>query len=154
MQGLSSKSFQRSMGLRPQSAGFGLESGAVGRVAENRVPDMSQMHPDLVSTSRFQCAGQKARDRLAVGTRKTLKHVPISDGRPATIAHRLLVACMGVAAERRIDCALGAIRCAPDQSEVAALEWSFGLLSELLGEGAVSVVGLGRHHQAGCVLVE
>src|SRR6476660_6169266 len=132
MQGLSAKGLQRCTRLRPQPGGFGPEAGAVSRIAKNRVPDMGEMHPDLVGTPRFQSTRDQARNRLSVSPKKTFQHLPVSDGRSPGRAHRLLVACVGMAADGCINGALRAIRCTPDQSEIAALERSFAFFSELL----------------------
>src|SRR4029077_6952150 len=132
MQGLSAKGLQRCARLRAQSGGFGPEAGTVRRIAKNRVPDMGEMHPDLVGATRFQGTRDQARDRLSVSPEKTLQHLPVSDGRAPGLAHRLLVACVGMAADGCINGALRAIRCTPDQSEIAALERSLALFSELL----------------------
>ena len=70
MQSLSAKTRQRGAGFRASQAGFGLEAGAVCGVAQDRMADMGEMHPDLVGAAGFQGACQEARDRLAVAARR------------------------------------------------------------------------------------
>src|SRR6476660_4133088 len=132
MQGLSAKGFQRCARLRPQPGGFCPETGAISRIAKNRVPDMGEMHSDLVGATRLQGARDQARNRLSVSPKKAFQHLPVSDGQAPRLAHRLPVACVGMAADGCINGALRTVRCTPDQSEIAALERSFALFSELL----------------------
>ena len=67
MQGLSAKGLQRLARPPAQLRRLGLEARAVDVVAQQRMADMGQMHPDLVGAAGFQPAGEQARDRLAVG---------------------------------------------------------------------------------------
>src|SRR6185369_12004876 len=60
-----------------------------------------------------------------------------------------------VAADRRLDRAMRTRRGAPDKREIAALERPLAaMISELLGEGAMGLVGLGNDEKAARVLVE
>ena len=113
---------QRGAGLRAEQAGLGLEAGAVGGVAQDRVADMGQMHPDLVGAAGFQGAGEQAGDRLAVAGRQSFQHLPMGDGRAAAFAHGALVAGMRMAVERGVDGAFRPVGRAPDEGEIAALE--------------------------------
>ena len=80
VQGLSAK------GLRALARAFsgkqrrlGLEARAVGVVAEQRMADMGQMHPDLVGAAGLQPAGEQARDRLSVGSGVGFQQLPVGD---------------------------------------------------------------------------
>src|SRR6478752_5755816 len=154
MQGLSSKGPQCSPCLRPQTAGFGLKSGAVGGITQNWVSDMGEVHPDLVGTPCFESTCEEASDRLAVRPKKALQDLPMGNGRAAASTHGLLVARVRVAVERGVNCPLRAFRCAPHQGEVSALEWPFSLFGELLAKTPVGLVGLGHDHQACRVLIQ
>src|SRR5262249_36056833 len=138
----------------PHPGGFGLEAGPVSGIAQERVSDMGEMHPDLMGASRLKGTGDETRDRLPVGPMKTFQHLPVSDGPTSTLPYRLLFPGMGMAPDRGLDRALRAVRYPPDQGKVSAFERSFGLLRELLRERSVRLVGLGDDHEAGRVLVE
>src|SRR5438094_7387852 len=131
MEGLSAKGIQCITGFWPQPAGFGLKSATVCHIAHNRVPDMGEMHPDLMGAPCFQSTGDKACNRPAVGPEKTFEDLPVSDRPAPTRAYSLLVAGMGMTPKRGLDCALRTIRCTPDNSEIAALDRPFGFLREL-----------------------
>src|SRR5262245_5414310 len=61
----------------------------------------------------------------------------------------------GMPADRRIDGGEPALWRAPDESEIDALEAPVAAMrSELLRQAFMSLVGLGHHQEAGCVLVE
>src|SRR5665647_3586009 len=75
MQGLSAKTLQSGFCLGAEPAGFGLESGAVGGVAQDRMADMGQMHPDLMGPAGFEGAGEQAGDRLAVVAAVSYTHL-------------------------------------------------------------------------------
>src|SRR5262245_42670964 len=115
---------------------------------------MGKMDADLVRAPCFQRASEETRNRFSIRPGKTLKGLPVRDGGTATFAYDLLVARMGMPADRRLDRTLRAVRCAPHKSKIAASERSLSLFGELLCESAVCLVGLGNHHQAGGVLVE
>src|SRR5215831_11031390 len=146
MESLPSKTLHLLAGLRAQTAGFGLEAGPVGGVTQDRVADMGKVDPDLMGAAGFQRALQQAGNGLAVGARKALQDFPMGDGLASAGADRLLVAGMRMAAERRIDRSLRAIRRAPDKCKIAAPERPFGLLRELLAQRPVRPVGLGDDH--------
>src|SRR5664279_1992040 len=120
MQGLSAKSRQGGLRLGAEEAGFGLEAGAIGGVAQDRMADMGQVDTDLVGAAGFQRAGQEARDRLAIAPVEGLQKLPMSDGLAAALAHRPLLAVMRIAVERGFDGALRPVGRAPDESKVAA----------------------------------
>src|SRR6476646_1632296 len=113
MQGLSSKGCERISGCFREPRGLGLEARPVDRIAHQRVADMGEMDADLVGPAGLQLAGHEACDRLAVGPRKGLELLPMGDGLPAILPHCHLVARMGMAAERLVDGAAGAVRSAP-----------------------------------------
>jgi len=132
MQSLSAKGLQGRPSLWAEATGFGPEAGPVGRVPKNGVPDMRQVHADLVGTPRFEGAGEEAGQGLPVRTGKTLQYLPMSDRRPAVPTHGLLVARMGVASDWGIDRTFWTIGCTPDEGEIPALERTVGLFGELL----------------------
>src|SRR6476469_569066 len=99
MQSLSAKGLQGVSRLGGEAAGSGLESGPIGRVPQNGVPDMGEMDPDLVGAARFAGAGEKAGQRLSVRAGKSLEHLPMGNRVPTVLAHALFVAGVGVASE-------------------------------------------------------
>src|SRR5215471_1561183 len=104
MQCLPAKSFKRRTGLGSQPARLGLEAGAVGLIAEDRMPDMGKMHPNLVGTAGLQGASEQAGDRVQVGSIKAFQRLPVSNRRAAAVAHSLFVAGVRMTAERGVDC--------------------------------------------------
>src|SRR5262245_19966402 len=154
MQGLPFKGFQGRARHRPQPACLGPEPCTVGGIAQYGVPDMGEMDPDLVRAACFQRECEKTCDQLSIRSGEALENLPVRDCGPPTFAYGLLVAGMRMPADRCLYRALRAIRCAPDKSEIAALQRSLGFFRELPGERAVRLVGLGNHHQASGVLVE
>ena len=56
MQSLSAKALQGGAGLGRQPGGLGAEPGPIDRVAQQRVADMGQMHPDLVGAAGIELA--------------------------------------------------------------------------------------------------
>src|SRR5262245_25615508 len=132
MQSLSAKAFQGVSRLGGEAVGFGLESGSVGRVPQNGVSEVGEMDPDLVGTPRFEGTGEKAGQRLSVGSGKTFQHLPMGNRVPTILTHALFVSGVGVASEWGVDRALGAIGRTPDESQIAPLERTIGLLWEVL----------------------
>src|SRR5690349_6740484 len=126
MQSLSAKGLQGSPSLWVEATGFGPEPGPVGGVPKNGVPDMREVHADLVGTPRFEGTGEKAGQGLSVCS-ETLQYLPMGDRRPAVPTHGLLVAGMGVASDWGINRTLWTIGCTPDEGEIAALERTVGL---------------------------
>src|SRR6478752_6197402 len=106
MQSLSAKIPQGRSRFGPKPADLGPEAGAIGRIAQDRVPDMGEVHPDLVGAAGFQSAGQQAGDRLAVGAGELLEQLPMRDSGPSVWTHRLPVARVLMAAEWGVDRAL------------------------------------------------
>src|SRR5687767_12298498 len=99
----------------------GTRAALVERIADNRMPNMLEMHANLVRTAGFETAFQqgdpvKALDHLVVGARG-----------PAAAGHRHARARTRVAADRRVD---GAVRgrLAMHQREVGALHAAVGEL--------------------------
>src|SRR5262245_55373491 len=155
MQSLPFKSRQSVARLWSKQARLGPESGAVGGVAQNWVPQMGQVHADLVGASGFQGAGEQAGDRaLGAGRSEAFEHLPMSDGCTPVGADRLFVARFRMAAEGRVDRAFRLSGRAPDEGEIAAPERTFAFFGELVGQRAVCLVGLRHDHEAGGVLVE
>src|SRR6476646_3585583 len=129
MQSLPSKTLHQAACFGAQSAGFGLECGAVGGVPQNRMPDMGEMDANLVRSPCFHPACKKARHRLAVRPGKALQHLPMRYGCPSVGAHSLFVACMRVPPQGGFDSAFRTIRRPPYEREVAALKRPFVFLS-------------------------
>src|ERR1035437_8333801 len=154
MQGLPSKTFQDGAGGGGKQAGLGLEAGAVAGVAQDRMPDMGQMHSNLVGAAGLQGASQQAGDRLAVGADRALERLPMGYRLAAAFAHSAFVARLRMTVERSVDGAFRAGGRAPDQGEIAALDAAVGLVGELGAERAMGGVGLSNDHEAGGVLVE
>src|SRR3954468_6936635 len=122
MQGLSCKGIKGLACVFGQQDGLGPETRPVGVVAEQRMPDMGQMHPDLMRPPGLQPAGGQGGDRFAVVSVVFLKQFPVCNGLTPILPDSLLVACVGVAAERRLDGPLRPVRRAPDESQVLAFE--------------------------------
>src|SRR6185312_5172749 len=124
MQGLPAKGGQSGLCGWRQAGRFGAEAGAVVGVAEQRMPDVRHMHPDLVGSAGFEPAFDQAGDRLTVSAGIALQHLPMCDGFAAAFAYRAFVAGLRMTIERRVDGAFGTARGAPYKREVAALELS------------------------------
>ena len=117
--------------------------------------DMGQMHPDLMGAAGLELAGQQRRDRFAVTPVEGFQDLPMGDGLAAAVAHRHLLAGMGMPVDRRIDGAAQPVRHAPDQRQIAAPHLvGAAVVGELLGQRFMRAVVLGRHHQPCGVLVE
>src|SRR5215470_6835679 len=119
MQGLSSKGCERISSCFRELGRLGLEARSVDRITQQWVTDMGEVDADLVGPAGLQFAGEQARDRLAVGSRKSLKLLPVGYGLAAICPHCHLVAGVGMAAERLVDGAAGAVRGAPYKGEIA-----------------------------------
>src|SRR5262245_8128048 len=115
---------------------------------------MGKMDADLVCPSCFQRASNETSNWRSVRPRKMLQDLPVRDGETPIFPNGLPVARMGMPADRGLDRALRAVRCAPDKSEIAASKRSLGFFGEQPGESAVCLVGLGNHHQASGVFIE
>jgi len=102
MQRLPSKPCQGLLGRLRQPAGLGLEARPVGLVAQQRVAEMRQMHPDLVGAAGLQPAFDQARRWLAVPALETLQHLPVGDRLAAIRPHRDAIAALRMAVERRV----------------------------------------------------
>src|SRR5262245_59440250 len=99
------------------------------------------MDPDLVGPAGFEPAGEEARNRLAVGAGVALEHLPMGHCLAAVAAHRHLVACAGVAAERLVDGSSRSVGGAPDEGKIAALERPVAaMVGELARERSVRLV--------------
>src|SRR4051812_46304703 len=120
MQSLSSKGYERISGCFCEPGSLGLEARPIDRIAHQRMADMGEMDADLMGPASLQLAGQETCDRLAVGPRKGLEPLPMGNRVAAVLAHRHLVAGVGMAAERLVDGAAGAVRSTPHKGQVAA----------------------------------
>src|SRR5262245_61548686 len=148
MQSLPFKSRQGVARLWRKKARLGSESGAVGGVAQNWVPQMGEVHANLVGAPGFQGAGEQAGDvGRSAGRSETFGHLPMSDGRAAAGADRLFVAGLRMAAKRRVDRAFRPAGRTPDESEITAPEGAFAFFSKLLSQRAVCLVGLRDDHE-------
>src|SRR5262249_58764244 len=113
MEGLPLKVSQCVLCAGRQMGGLGAKTRSVDAVAQERMADMSQVHPDLMGAAGLQPAGKKARHATAVNPVVALEHLPMGDGLAPAGADRLLVARAGVALEGRVDHSLPAVRHAP-----------------------------------------
>src|SRR5665213_4487298 len=127
MQSLSAKTLHGGASLRAEPAGLGFETGAIGGIAQDRMADMGQMHPNLVGAAGLEGTSEQARDRLAVRACEPFQHLPMGHRRAAAFAHRPFVSGSGVTVERGVDGALGPAGRAPDEGEIAALDAAIGL---------------------------
>src|SRR4051812_46222531 len=128
MEGLSCKIPQGQAGAFRQVRGLGLESGSVDVVSQEGMADMRQMDADLTGPTGLKPAGQQAGGRRAArparGVRASiaLQHLPVGDGLAAPLADRLAVAGPWMAVDRRVDRALGPVRRAPREGQIATGE--------------------------------
>src|SRR5208283_6159154 len=122
MQGLSAKTFQGGAGRGRQPTGLGPEAGPIAGIAQDRMADMGQMHPDLVGAAGLERTGQKAGDRFAVWPGEALQHLPMGYCRPPALAYRALIAGLRVTVERSVDGALRPAGRPPHDGEIAAFD--------------------------------
>ncbi len=127
-----------------RSAGRIAAAGTVDGVADDRVTDMRQMHPDLVGTS-----GLQLRQHLGVGA-EALDDPKMCHRRTPIRAHRHLGAGGTVPADRLINGA------APGEypqahRDVAALDFAG---RQRLDQGVMGLNGAGHDHQAARILVQ
>ena len=117
----------------------------VERVADQRVPLVGHVDPDLVGSSGDQPAVDQA------GSVPGLLDGVKGAGGPAVPDHRHPLPVLGVTIDGRVDDAL-----ATGKHAVAHREIGLGDLSASKGQrqGLVGAVGLGHHHETGGVLVE
>ena len=66
MEGLPPEGGQGCLRLRAEVAGLGLEVGAVDGIAQQGMPDMGEVHPDLMGAPGLELAGEQRGDRLLV----------------------------------------------------------------------------------------
>ena len=72
MERLAVEGDERGLCFLSEMAGLGLEVRAVDGIAHQRMADMGEVHPDLMSPSGLEPAGEQRGDRLAVAP---LKHL-------------------------------------------------------------------------------
>src|SRR5262245_32655700 len=92
MQSLSAKGRERDSGVVGEMIRFGLEAAAIDRVAEERMPDRSEVDADLMRAPGLEPAGDQARDRRAIAAKVAFERLPMGDRRAGARAHRHLVA--------------------------------------------------------------
>src|SRR5271170_1770348 len=63
MKGLPAKVPERGLGRCRQKGGLGTKARPIGLIAQDRVADRSQVHPNLVGAPGFEAAGEEARYR-------------------------------------------------------------------------------------------
>src|SRR5471030_2360600 len=106
----------------------------VNAVAEQGMPDMSQMHPDLMGAAGLELAGEQGGDRVARGAIETLLHLPMGDGLAAGLAHRHFFPRMRMPVDRRIYGAALPVRDTPGKRHIAAPHRAgAAMVGELLG---------------------
>src|ERR1700730_8002723 len=155
MKCLSAKGFQRVLGRRRELIRLGLEARAIDRIAEERMADGSEMDPQLMRASRLQAACEQARNRLPVDAAIAFEHLPMADRGATVCTHGHAIAHMGMAPDRLLDGAAGALRPSPDESKVAAAQRpGTAVVGELPAQRAVGAVGLGHDQETARVLVE
>src|SRR5258708_40061726 len=94
-------------------AGLGLEMRAIDGIAHQRIADMGQMYPDLVSAAGLELTGQERRDRLAVAPVEGFLDLPAGDRLTAGITYRHFLPGMRVPDNRRVPGAARAGMAAP-----------------------------------------
>src|SRR5437764_14339405 len=117
LQRLSGQGLEHCASPRIHKRRLGREAGAVSLPTQQRMANVSEMRPDLMGPAGFQPAGEKARDRLAVDTGVFLHDLPMGYGFAAALPDGLLVACLGMAVDRRIDRTFGATGNTPDERQ-------------------------------------
>src|SRR5579871_6979576 len=153
MQRLPRKGGECDLGSWRQKRRFGAESAAVNFVAQERVPDRSQMHPDLMGPAGFQsakqergyrCFGALAFAGLPHWPKIPFQHLPMRDSRAAALTHRHLLAGFRMPVDRLIDHSMQPLGRAPDEGEVGTLErlTALTVIGELRGERLMGAVVL------------
>src|ERR1700738_4628491 len=117
MKCLSAKGFQRVLGRRRELIRLGLEARAIDRIAEERMADGSEMDPQLVRASRLQAACEQARKRLPADGAVAFEHLPVADRSATVCTHGHAITRVGMAPDRLLDGAAGALRPSPDGSQ-------------------------------------
>src|ERR1700733_12780705 len=162
VQGLSGKISERRSGRDRQQGRLGAKTGPVDAVSDHGMADRGQMDADLMRAAGLEPAGEQAGHGLApsvarsVGSAKALAHLPMGNRLARAFAHRHAVAGARVTADRPVDAAARALRRAPDEGEIAALERSTvaAVAGELRRERPVRAIVLRYHHEAGRIFVE
>ena len=152
---MASEGGQGGLAFGAEVAGLGLEVRAIDAVAQQRMADMGEMHPDLMGAAGLELAGQQRGDRLAVAPVEGFLDFPMGDGLAAAFAHRHFLPRMRMPVDRRIDGAALAVGHVPGERHVAAPHRAgAAVIGELRGQRLVRPVVLRHHHQPGGVLVE
>src|SRR4030081_1623112 len=101
-------------------AGLGFEMRAIDAVAQQRMTDMGEVHPDLMGAAGLKLAGEQRRHRFAVAPVKELLDFPVGDRLAAGVTYRHFLPGVRMAVDRRIDGAALAVRHSPYERHVAA----------------------------------
>src|SRR5260370_42177315 len=109
-------------------AGLGFEMRAIDAVAQQRMADMGEVHPDLMGAPGLELAGQERRDRLALAPVEGFLDLPMGNGLAAAFAHRPFLSGMRMPVDRRVDGAALAGGAAPYRGHVGAPPPSRGAL--------------------------
>ena len=155
VKGLPSEAFEGGAGSRAELAGLGLEVRTIDVVAHQGVTGMGEMDPDLVSAAGLELAGEEGGDGLAVPAIENLPRLPMGDGLAPALAHRHLLAGMGVTVDRRIDGAMLAVGRAPSEGQIASPQRAgAAVIGELRAERLMGGIVFRGHHQSGGVFVK
>src|SRR4051812_43081312 len=131
MQRLASECREGRLALGPEMARLGLEVWTIDGIAHQRVANMREMNPDLVSATSLEVAGEEGGDRLAVAARERFPDLQMRDRLAAAVAHRHFLAGVRMAVDRRIDGPALPVRHPPDEGHIAPLH---GAGSAMVGE--------------------
>src|ERR1700722_13488643 len=153
MQSLSAKGRQRVLRRLRQKRRFGPKSRPVNLIAHQGMTDRGQMDPDLMGPAVFEPASQQAgygcsrttafrSAGIALLAAISLQHLPMRHRLPPPFANRHAIAGDLVPVDRPVDRAARAVRCAPDESQIAALEPPSiaAMARELIRQAFVSAV--------------
>ena len=122
-----------------------LPTGTIDGIADDRMPDVGQMDPYLVRSSRLESNLQELR------TRPTLETAEMSDRMPPAFRDRHPLPVGWIATHRRIHLDRGPGEMPPRGRLVQASDLT---PPEPFGKSTMRSVGLGNHHQSGCVFVQ
>jgi len=124
---------------------LGFEPRAIGRGANQRMADMGHMHADLMGATGLKLAAQQRGDAVI------LDLLPMGDGFAAARfgRHGHFLALGRMSAEEGFNGSMGAIRNAPDESEIFARQGErAAMIGEKRRQPMIGGVGLGDDEQA------